>query len=62
MSGADPAAAGEQAVDGGSSGADGGKAAAEEDDWEKEEGYLQILVDKLQDKVDKEIARTLKVR
>jgi len=58
--GADPTATGEEAAGAGSAGADG-NVPAEEEDWEKEESYLQTLVDKLQDKVDKEIARTLKV-
>lgn len=66
--GADPASNGAGGEGGTSDGAassgagDEGKKVAEEEDWEKEEGYLQGLVDKLQDKVDKEIARTLKVR
>lgn len=61
MPGADPTGAGDEVAGAGSAGAEGGKGVAEEEDWEKEEGYLQTLVDKLQDKVDKEIARTLKV-
>lgn len=32
-----------------------------EEEWEKEASYLQGLVERLQDKVDKEVARGIKV-
>lgn len=53
------AGGGEGAVEGGAGGE--GSKKPEEEEWEKEESYLQSLVEKMQDKVDKEVARGVKV-
>jgi len=47
-------------VEGGGPGGDAIKK-PEEEEWEKEESYLQGLVEKMQEKVDKEVARGVKV-
>lgn len=52
---------GELAAAGNGAGADGAVKKPEEEEWEKETSYLQGLVEKLQDKVDKEVARGYKV-
>lgn len=56
-------AGGGPGVEGGGGGAEGhgGANGDVEEDWEKEGSYLQGLVERLQDKVEKEVARGLKV-
>jgi hypothetical protein len=56
-------AGGGPGAEGGGEGEPGqGKANGDvEEDWEKEGGYLQGLVERLQDKVEKEVARGIKV-